>query len=74
MTQQPFDAHPLHRAGPLKGFHGIFLVLFIVLLGLAVASMLCAQNWRTVLPGAEGARSMLDGVKSAVYTVISQLS
>jgi hypothetical protein len=36
--------------------------------------MLFAQNWRTVLPGADGARSMFDGVKTAVYTVISQLS
>jgi hypothetical protein len=36
--------------------------------------MLFTQDWRTFLPGAEGARSMLGGVKTAVYTVISQLS
>ena len=74
MTQKTFNGHTLHRAGHLSGFHGIYWVLFIVFLVLALALMLCAQNWRTHLPGAEGARSMLDGVNSAVYTVISQLS
>lgn len=63
-----------HRESSLKGFYGTFVVIFIVFLAVAMASALFAQNWRTFLPGAEGARSMLDGVKSAVYTVISQLS
>ena len=66
------------REGPLKdslkGFHGIYAATFIVFLLLALASWLCLQNWRSLLPGAEGARSMLDGVRTAVYTVISQLS
>ncbi|MFY8084367.1 MAG: hypothetical protein ACOVN7_11650 [Rubrivivax sp.] len=66
------------REGPLKdslsGFHGIYAVTFVVFLLLALASLLCLQNWRSLLPGAEGARSMLEGVKTAVYTVISQLS
>ena len=68
--------HPMatRREGSLKGFQGIFVVMFIVFAVVALASMLSAQNWRTFLPGAEGARSMFDGVKSAVYTVISQLS
>ncbi|MDM7949862.1 hypothetical protein [Hydrogenophaga sp.] len=63
-----------HREGSLEGFKGIFIVLFVLFLGLAMASTLCAQNWRNLLPGAEGARSMWDGVRTAVYTVISQLS
>ena len=66
------------REGPLKdslrGFHGIYAVTFIVFLLLALASLMCLQNWRSLLPGAEGARSLLDGVNTAVYTVISQLS
>lgn len=62
------------REGSLEGFHVIFFGIFIVFWLLAVVSMVCAQSWRTLLPGAEGAHSMLDGVKSAVYTVISQLS
>jgi hypothetical protein len=43
-------------------------------MAVALASTLLAQNWRTHLPGAEGAHSMLEGVKNAVWTVISQLS
>lgn len=74
MTQETAGFHPTHRAGSLEGFQGIFAVMFIVFLFVAMASMLCFQNWRNFLPGAEGARSMLDGVKSAVYTVISQLN
>jgi light-harvesting complex 1 beta chain len=74
MAHETVDYHPTHAQGSLEGFQGIFVVMFIVFLAVALASMLCAQNWRTFLPGAEGARSMFDGVKSAVYTVISQLS
>jgi len=74
MAHESAGYHPTHHEGSLKGFQGIFVVMFIVFLAVALASMLCAQNWRSFLPGAEGARSMLDGVKSAVYTVISQLS
>jgi light-harvesting complex 1 beta chain len=74
MTHDSTNLHSTHPRGSLKGFQGIFVVMFVVFLCVAMASMLCLQNWRTFLPGAEGARSMLDGVKSAVYTVISQLS
>jgi hypothetical protein len=35
---------------------------------------LLALNWRTWLPGAEGSATTWVGVKTAVYTVISQLS
>jgi hypothetical protein len=74
MAQEHADFRAAHREGSLKGFQGIFVVLFVAFLALAVASMLLMQNWRSYLPGAEGAPSMLDGVKTAVYTVISQLS
>ncbi len=74
MTHETAVFHPTRREGSLEGFQGIFVVIFIVFFVVALASMLLALNWRTFLPGAEGARSMLDGVKSAVYTVISQLS
>jgi hypothetical protein len=74
MAHESAVVHTFHREVSLEGFKGIFIVLFVVFLGLAMASMLCAQNWRNLLPGAEGARSMWDGVRTAVYTVISQLS
>jgi light-harvesting complex 1 beta chain len=74
MAQETADFHTTHRVGSLEGFKSIFVLTFVVFLAVALASMLCVQNWRTVLPGAEGARSLFDGVKTAVYTVISQLS
>ena len=74
MSHEFVGAHSTHRAGSLEGFRGLFVVIFIAFLIVALASMLFTQNWRTFLPGAEGARSMLGGVKTAVYTVISQLS
>ena len=74
MAHEIAGFHSTHQGGSLKGFQGIFVVIFIAFLGLALASMLFTQNWRTSLPGAEGAKSMLSGIKSAAYTVISQLS
>ena len=74
MAHESVGYHPKQHGSSLEGFKGIFVVTFVVFLAVALASMLFAQNWRTLLPGAEGAKSMLDGVKAAVYTVISQLS
>ena len=74
MYQETLASHEGHREVSLKGFQGTFAVMFIVFLAVALASMLVTKNWRTFLPGAEGAQSMLGGVKTAVYTVISQLS
>jgi len=58
----------------LNGYRAIFVVIFCVFMALAVVGQLLALNWRTWLPGAEGSRTVLVSVKSAVYTVISQLS
>jgi succinate-acetate transporter protein len=74
MAHETAAFHSTRREGSLEGFQAIFVVMFIVFLLLALASVVCAKNWRTLLPGAEGARSVLDGVKSAVYTVMAQLS
>ena len=59
---------------PIKEFRYLFFVLFCVFLSLAVVGQMFFMEWRTWLPGAEGTRSMFESVKSAVYTVISQLS
>jgi light-harvesting complex 1 beta chain len=58
----------------LNGYRLIFGLLFFVVMALAVFGPLLALNWRTWLPGAEGSATTWVGVKSAVYTVISQLS
>ncbi len=74
MAQDIVGNHSTHHTGSLKGFEGTFVVMFIAFLAVAVFLTLVAQDWRAFLPGAEGATSMLDGVKRAVYTVISQLN
>jgi light-harvesting complex 1 beta chain len=63
-----------HGGDPLNGYHVIFVVTFIAFLALAAVGQLLNRNWRDLLPGAEGSPSMWDGVRSAVYTVISTLS
>lgn len=74
MAYENVEVLTTQRDGARKGFLGIYVAMFIIFLVLALASLVFAQNWRSLLPGAEGARSVFDGVKSAVYTVMSQLS
>ena len=59
---------------PLREFRYLYMVLFCVFLLLAVMGQMLFMEWRNWLPGAEGTRSMFGSVKSAVYTVISQLN
>ena len=56
------------------GYGVTYVLLFLVFMVLAVAGQLLVLDWRSWLPGAEGSTSILNGVKSSVYTVISQLS
>lgn len=74
MAHENVEVLTTQRDSAREGFLGIYVAMFIVFLMLALASLVFAQNWRSLLPGAEGARSVLGGVKSAVYTVMSQLS
>ena len=59
---------------PNKEFRYLYVVLFCVFLLLAMMGQVLFMEWRNWLPGAEGTNSMVGSVKSAVYTVISQLS
>jgi light-harvesting complex 1 beta chain len=58
----------------LDGCRMMFVLIFFAFMALAVVGQLLALNWRTWLPGAEGTSTILVGVKSAVYTVISHLN
>ena len=59
---------------PMKEFRYLYVVLFCVFLLLAVMGQMLFMDWRNWLPGAEGTDPMYGSVKSAVYTVISQLN
>ena len=67
--------HTDHAAQtPMGEFRYLYVVLFCVFLLLALMGQMLFMEWRSWLPGAEGTRSMFGSVKSAVYTVISQLN
>jgi light-harvesting complex 1 beta chain len=57
-----------------RAFNGIFVISFLLFLAVALVGQLLTWNWRLWLPGAEGQKSLLSGVKSSVYTFMSYLN
>ena len=57
-----------------KTFSGIFIVSFVVLLAIALVAQMLTWQWRPWFPGAEGEKSLIGGVKAAVYTFMSYLN
>jgi len=74
MNQQHVSDQSFIADSHLNGYRVIFVVIFCIFATLAVVGQLLALDWRTWLPGAEGTKTTLVSVKSAVYTVISQLN
>jgi light-harvesting complex 1 beta chain len=50
-----------------------FGVCFVAFLVIALVAQTLTMDWRTWLPGAEGERSLIAGVKAAVYTFMSYI-
>jgi len=73
-------AHITHVAGSKfapqdsKTYGALFLVSFVFLLVIALTAQVLFLEWRTWLPGAEGEKSLIKGVKSGVYTFMSHLN
>ena len=65
--------HPVLKPDS-RAYYGIFLVSFLVFLVVALVAQLLTWKWRLWLPGAEGQKSLLSGVKSSVYTFMSYLN
>ena len=51
----------------------VFCVGFAVFLVIALIAQMLTMRWRSWLPGAEGEGSLIGGVKSAVYTFMSNI-
>lgn len=51
----------------------VFCAGFAVFLVIALVAQMLTMQWRSWLPGAEGERSLIGGVKSAVYTFMSYI-
>ena len=55
-------------------FIGIFVAGFVLFLAIALCAQALRWEWRAWLPGAEGQKSLIHDVKSAVYTFMSNLT
>lgn len=74
MASPSFDALATLRNGDSLAFRSIFIASFAVFLVVALLAQVLTWHWRTWLPGAESERTLIGGVRSAVYTVMSHLS
>ena len=57
-----------------KTYEALFLVCFVFVLLIALAAQVLFLKLRTWLPGAEGEKSLIKGVRSGVYTFMSHLN
>jgi light-harvesting complex 1 beta chain len=62
-----------HVSDDSFAFKTIFLLAFGLLFMVAMFARLGGMNWRELLPGAESASSMGQGVKAAVYTFMNHI-
>ena len=65
------EAHS--RADESPAYWSIFLIGFGCLFVVVVLAKLVGVHWRDLLPGAEDAKSMSQGVRAAVYTFMSHI-
>ncbi|RZL36966.1 MAG: hypothetical protein EOP35_09885 [Rubrivivax sp.] len=57
-----------------KAFEALFFMSFVFVFLIALAAQVLFLKWRTWLPGAEGEKSLIKGVRSGVYTFLSHLN
>ncbi len=76
MTTQA-KQHPMSQAQMQKedrtSFRLLFVAAFVVFLAVALVGQTLGMQWRSWLPGSEGATSVHGGVKAAVYTFMSHV-
>ena len=61
------------RADETHAFWMIFVLAFIFLFVFALAASALGVHWRTMLPGAENTKGLIQGVSSSVHTFMSHL-
>jgi light-harvesting complex 1 beta chain len=70
-TTQLNEDHPPADESP--AYWSIFFLGFGFLFVVVVLAQLVGVHWRELLPGAENAKSMSQGVEAAVYTFMSHI-
>ena len=73
MSHTPSLHEDLSPANESSAFWSIFLLAFGLLFIVVLLAKLIGLHWRDLLPGAENAPSMVQGVKAAVYTFMSHI-
>ncbi|MFY9509507.1 MAG: hypothetical protein WAQ05_00855 [Rubrivivax sp.] len=59
--------------GERASFAGIFVIAFLVFFPIALVAQALAVPWRSWFPGAEMEKSLVGGVRTAVYSAMSHL-
>ena len=73
MSHTPHLNEDLSPANESSAFWSIFLLAFGLLFIVVLLAKLVGVHWRELLPGAENAPGMVQGVKAAVYTFMSHI-
>ncbi len=73
MPHTPHLQQDLSPANESSAFWSIFLLAFGLLFIVVLLAKLVGVHWRELLPGAENAPGMVQGVKAAVYTFMSHI-
>lgn len=73
MQHTPHLNESLSPANESSAFWSIFLLAFGLLFVVVLLAKLVGVHWRELLPGAENAPGMVQGVKAAVYTFMSHI-
>jgi len=73
MPHTPHLHEDLSPANESSAFWSIFLLAFGLLFIVVLLAKLVGIHWRELLPGAENAPGMVQGVKAAVYTFMSHI-
>ena len=73
MPHTPHLHEDLSPANESSAFWSIFLLAFGLLFIVVLLAKLVGIQWRELLPGAENAPGMVQGVKAAVYTFMSHI-
>ena len=68
----PLAVNTAPAEGPWS-FTGIFVAAFLVLFPIALVAQALTVPWRRWFPGAETEKSLVGGVRTAVYSAMSHL-
>ena len=73
MNQNPQVKSEFLHAEESLAFWMIFAPVFVIFLIASVIASVIGMQWRSFLPGAENSKGFIEGVSSAVYTLMSYI-